>query len=821
MRDATRVGGIQKMVGSNAASPHPLFDPIWYRFASSAASCEGSTLDHYTTEGWRQLASSHPLFSIGFYFNHRPDVRAAGIDPLEHYITLGWKEGANPHSTFDTNFYVSQVQCLDGKDPLTHFVTVGHRKGLQPIADPRDLVSWLDFDPSCVTPATLEVVLQLQRLFIQTQTPPLELHRVYRDLWNVPDDVAPQTDEILGPDPDVYDESAYLARYPDVRQNVEAGGFASGLEHWLACGFQEELRGLRDGAWRSSLSMSLLKDLIAGVVQLRSTSPAMAETDDLPPTIVAHVKQWRKTAVAIRSLAYQPLISIVVPIYDVDLRWLNFAIESVFWQIYQNWELCLVDDASTDPRIAPLMRFWAGTDPRIKVKFRQSNGHISAASNDALAIATGEYVALLDHDDELTVDALAHVAFSVNKDRELDFLYSDEDKIDTNGNVCGRFFKPAWSPEFLLTCGYTAHLSIYRKAALDAVGGFRSAFDGAQDYDLVLRVTEKSRKIEHIPLSLYHWRMLPTSTATSGEVKSYALPRAKAALEEHMQRIGFPGRADDGAIPGSTHPTFRIKGDPLVSLLIPTANKTALIDGRPVNLLENFVASIVERSTWKNLQIIILENGDLSDKTLDKLDSWNAEFVRYEDKEFNIARKINLGAAHVRDEYMLILNDDMEVVTPDWIEQMLQFQQQEGVGMVGAKLLFGDRSIQHIGVTVVNGDPGHPYYREPEDTVGHGGICAAVHNVTATTGACSMTRKSLFDQVGGYDDSFASNYNDVDFCFKLLAAKQRIIVNPKAVLLHYESLSKKDPGQVVSSELELFHNRWKERYPRELYMRCV
>lgn len=804
-------------------SPHPLFDPVWYGHVSGIVSQEDATLEHYLSLGWRRLWSPHPLFSVEYYLRNQPDVRDAYIDPLTHFISLGWKEGANPHPSFDVAYYLSQVGRLTGQDPLTHYVMIGHKRGARPTANSRELASWAGFDTGCVSSATLPVVRHIQAQMVEDQTSSFGLRRLFHELWHSRGTFAVQDSEIPRPDPDEFDEDAYLASYPDLQHAVEHGAIESGLQHWLDMGFYEELRGARDGSWRRPLSLPILKTMIAAVIYLRRTDPTAAEAGRLPQTLVPYAKRWQKMSRCAQALEYEPLISILMPVYNIDLKWLNLAIESVFWQTYQNWELCIVDDCSPDPEIATYLEQWSRLDNRIKVKFRTTNGHISAASNDALAMATGEYVALLDHDDELVVDALTQVVVRLNEDKKIDFLYSDEDKVDASGNVTGRFFKPAWSPEFLLSCGYTTHLSVYRRGLVEAVDGFRSKYDGAQDYDLVLRITDKTSSIAHIPEVLYHWRTIPTSTATGNEAKNYALPRAKAALEDHMRRIGYPGKATDGKLSGYTHPVFNIKGDPLVSLLIPTAGKTAKIGDRTIHLLENFVGSIIERSTWKRLQIIVMENGNLAERTLDKLTRWKAELVRYSEEKFNIARKVNLGAAHVRDEYMIILNDDMEVITPDWIEQMLQFQQQKGVGMVGPKLLFADRSIQHVGVTVNAGDPGHPYYRAPEDTIGHGGICTAVHNAVAVTGACSMTRKSLFDQVGGYDDAFDSNYNDIDFCLKLIDIGQRIVVNPRAVLWHYESMSKEtEPtGQVRPEELALFHSRWKDRYMRELYMRCV
>jgi glycosyltransferase involved in cell wall biosynthesis len=288
-----------------------------------------------------------------------------------------------------------------------------------------------------------------------------------------------------------------------------------------------------------------------------------------------------------------------------------------------------------------------------------------------------------------------------------------------------------------------------------------------------------------------------------------------------MDRIGFPGEVVDGVLPGYTRPIFRIKGNPLISLIIPTAGKTAVVNGQNLHLLENFVQSIYEISTWKNMQLVVLENGNLSEETMKKLSSRNALIVPYREEKFNLARKVNLGVQNAAGEYVVILNDDMQVISPDWIEQLLQFQQQDGVGVVGAKLLFADRTIQHAGVTIIGGNPGHPYYKAPEDTIGHGGICTTVANTVAVTGACSMTPRNVFLKAGGYDAALDSNYNDIDYCLRLIEAGYRIVMKPFAVLWHYESLSKEHAGIVNTAELDLFHSRWRDKYQREAFMRCV
>jgi GT2 family glycosyltransferase len=457
--------------------------------------------------------------------------------------------------------------------------------------------------------------------------------------------------------------------------------------------------------------------------------------------------------------------------------------------------------------VLAILAEYASNNPKIKVVFRKENGNISAASNSAIQIATGDYLALLDHDDELTPDALYEVAQLIHQDPCVDFIYSDEDKIDQNGKRLDPFFKPDWSPDYFYACMYTCHLGVYRKSLIDQIGGFRSDYDGAQDYDLVLRVTEQTNNIRHIPKVLYSWRIVPTSTAMSGDAKPWAYVAAKRALEEMLRRSNYPGRVEEGERLGFFRVRRNIIGNPLVSIVIPSAGKSIEFDGKKTVLLEQCIRSIRELSSYQNIELIVVDGCDLSDGILENIKGDDLRLVRC-DRPFNYSMRMNWGVKEAQGEFILCLNDDIEVISPDWIESMLQFAQQKEIGAVGAKLLFPNHKIQHNGVVVLNGNPGHVFYGYDQEHPGYFLSNIVNRNYIAVTGACLMIRKSLYEEVRGFDEFFPLNYNDVDFCLRLHQAGYRNVVTPYAQLYHYESMTREKGLQ--PKEWNNFNHRWRE-----------
>jgi glycosyltransferase involved in cell wall biosynthesis len=508
------------------------------------------------------------------------------------------------------------------------------------------------------------------------------------------------------------------------------------------------------------------------------------------------------------------LISVVMPVYNPDLQWLREAIESVRTQVYPEWELCMADDNSKDPGVRQLLTEYAAKDERIRVEFRKTNGHISAASNSALSLATGDYVAFLDHDDLLAPDALLRVAYEIGHHRDVGLIYSDEDKIEPDGKRNGPYFKPDWSPELLESQNYLCHLTVIRTDLVREVGGFRLGFEGSQDYDLVLRCTEKLRpeQIRHIPHILYHWRIHKNSTAMNVDLKPYAWDAGRRAIAEHFDRIGMGVTvtvSPENSLFYRIKPTERNESD-LVTIIIPTRNHRTS--------LETCLNSLLQKTEYHNFEILIVDNGSDEPETLAYLRSITADSrvrVIRDDGPFNFSRLNNRAVRYANGEFVLLLNNDVEVINPDWLDEMLFYARRPGVGVVGARLWYRDERLQHAGVILgVGGVAGHAFSRYPRGKGGYAGLAALVQNRSAVTGACLLTRRSIYQAVGGLDEAGLSvAFNDVDYCLKVLKSGRRIVWTPFAELYHDESLSRgfeDTPEKILRFQREciLMKKRW-------------
>ncbi|MEX0682114.1 MAG: glycosyltransferase [Dehalococcoidia bacterium] len=493
------------------------------------------------------------------------------------------------------------------------------------------------------------------------------------------------------------------------------------------------------------------------------------------------------------TLTYRPRISIVTPVYNPEVSWLRDAIDSVAGQVYDNWELCLADDGSTKPGIRELLEDYGSRDNRIKVSFAEQNAGISAASNRALAMATGEYVGLLDHDDVLTPDALYVVAKQLNERPEIDYIYSDEDKMELDGGRLDPFFKPDWSPDTLYCLNYATHFSVYRKSVLDGVGGFRLGFEGSQDWDLTLRVTELTDRVAHIARPLYSWRKVPGSAAAADDAKEYAHVAARKAIGEALERRGTPGQVLDGPYKGYYRVKYDIIGEPKVAIVIPTR------DG--LDMLRKCIDSIRTKSSYTNYEIIIINNQSSDPATLKYFDQFGGRVIDYP-HPFNYSAQMNLGVREAGAEYVLLLNNDTIVMNDDWIEAMLEYGQRADVGAVGARLLFPDGRVQHEGVYVGCGGglAGHI------DHKGYYALGECVLNVSAVTAACMLVKASVYQEVGGLDEELNVAYNDVDFCLRLRAAGYEVIYTPHARLVHREGGTR--GHRHPDGNESLFRSRW-------------
>jgi GT2 family glycosyltransferase len=500
-----------------------------------------------------------------------------------------------------------------------------------------------------------------------------------------------------------------------------------------------------------------------------------------------------------------PRFSILTPVYETPAAVLRAMLRSVAAQRCGEWELCLVDDASQAPHVGEILARAQRADPRIKVRRREANGGIVAASNDALAMARGEFVALLDHDDELHPKALAEVERALATTPEADYVYTDEDKIDESGRRSGPFFKPDWSPERMRTQMYTCHLSVLRRSLVEEVGGFDPEFEGSQDWDLVLKVTERARAVLHVPKLLYHWRTLATSAAGGGEeAKPWAFEAGGRAVQAHCERIGLPARVErDPTDAGVYHLQPALTEHPPVSIVIPTAGNSREVRYEQVVLVNHCVRSIVESSTYPDYEIVCVADEGIEPAVLAELEEIAAgrlRLVRYEEP-FNFSAKINLGAAHSEGEHLLLLNDDVEVVTPDWIERMVMYSGLAEIGAVGGRLVWEDGRLQHVGVEFEGGLSGHPYRGFAGEFPGYSNNVRIARDLLAVTGACLMTRREVFEELGGFTTELPVNYNDMDYCLKARASGRRIVYDPDTVLYHFESSSR-------SSEVEEWEKEW-------------
>jgi GT2 family glycosyltransferase len=505
-----------------------------------------------------------------------------------------------------------------------------------------------------------------------------------------------------------------------------------------------------------------------------------------------------------------PRFSVVTPVYDTPAGVLWAMLESVHTQTFGDWELCLVDDASSEPHVRAMLERAERCDPRVRVRFREENGGIVAASNDALEMARGEFIALLDHDDELHPDALALVHEALLGTPEADYVYTDEDKIDIAGHHSGPFFKPDWSPERMRTQMYTCHLSVMRRSLVEEVGGFDAEFEGSQDWDLVLKVTERARKVLHVPRVLYHWRTIETSAAGGGEAaKPWAFEAGKRAVQAHCERIGMQARVErDAADAGVYHLEPELERQPLVSIVIPTCGSVREVRYQAVVLVEHCVRSIVERSTYENYEIlVVVDEGTPADVTeaLRSIGGDRLKLIPY-DRPFSFSAKINVGAIRSRGEHLLLLNDDMEVATPNWLERMVMYSSLPEVGAVGGRLLLEDGRLQHVVVRFDEGLPGHVYRGYAGDFKGYANDVRIAQNALAVTGACLMTKRELFEEVGGLSTTLPVNYNDIDYCLKLYSRGHRVVYDPDLVLYHFESSSRST--EVEEWEKDRLQERW-------------
>lgn len=514
------------------------------------------------------------------------------------------------------------------------------------------------------------------------------------------------------------------------------------------------------------------------------------------------------------NFEYQPKISILVPTYKTPVPMLCEMIESVRNQSYANWELCIADGTMAEGELKDTLDNYVANDDRIKVRYLDENVGISGNTNKALEIATGDFIALLDHDDTLELDAL-YEAVKVLQDRDVDMLYTDEDKVSEDlSEYLDPNFKPDFSIDLLRSHNYITHFLVVKKTLLDAAGPFNSRFDGAQDYDLILRCMEKANKIEHVSKILYHWRMCQGSTADDPRSKMYCYEAGRTALEEHLERVGIKGRVEFAGedLWGLYHVIYDVLDNPMVSVVI--ANKDHTED------LDKAITSIEERSTYRNFEIVVVENNSTEEKTFTYYEKIQQKYenvkVVYWDREFNYSAINNYGVSFAKGEYILLLNNDTEMITPTAIEEMLGICSRSDVGIVGAKLLYDDNTIQHAGVVIgFGGYAGHVFHGIGRYDYGYMMRPCINCNYSAVTAACLMTKKSVFEEVGGLTEIFVVAGNDVDYCLKVREKNLLVVYNAFAEWYHYESKSRgyedtPEKKERFDGEVEKFQECWEK-----------
>ena len=489
-----------------------------------------------------------------------------------------------------------------------------------------------------------------------------------------------------------------------------------------------------------------------------------------------------------RDLHNPPLISILLPVYNTPERWLRRCIDSVLAQVYPHWELCIADDASPANHVRAVLQEYARKDQRIRVSHREHNGHISAASNTALEMATGEFIALLDHDDELRPHALLEVAEVVVENPDLAFVYSDEDKIDAQGNRNQPYFKPDWNPDLLLSQNYLCHFTAIRTSLVREAGGFRTGFEGSQDHDLFLRCTERleARRIHHIPKILYHWRAIPGSTALERQAKDYAASAGLKAVSEHLERMRA-GAAVHELPHGHYRVSWPLPADtPKVSIIVPTRDK--------LSLLSACVDSVLARTDYPNFELVVVDNQSVEPGTLAYLEQLQARpgvRVLHYDHPFNYSAINNWAVSQCDGAVICLLNNDIEVIEPGWLKEMVSHARRQEIGAVGAMLYYPDRTIQHAGVILgVGGVANHAYLGQSAGYPGHGARALVAQDLSAVTGACLVVRRDLYLTMGGLDERLEVAFNDIDFCLRLQEAGYRNLWTPFAELLHHESATR-------------------------------
>ena len=742
-----------------------LFDDSYYlKQNPDVQRSKQDALAHFIEKGGREGRNPSVLFDVTYYLKCNPDLAESDMSPLIHYIHFGANEGRDPSPLFDTHYYLEQNPALreSGGNPLIHYLQSGVQKNINPNR-------LFDADYYLIQyPEVAETGMPLLEHYLKIG-------------WQ----------EGKNPNP-LLDNAYYLKRYPEVNRSGR-----SPLEDYILSG----------------ISAKRNPHPLFDTAYYLEQNPDVAASGRHPLThyLEFGIREGRSPNPMIAKMKHHPKISIITPVYNVDEIYLRQCITSVLNQVYNNLELCLADDASSAAHIRPVLEEYAKLDPRVKVKYLKNNQGIAGASNEAASLARGEYIGFLDHDDVLTPDALYEIVQALNR-HKADIVYTDERIIDADGKQLSTHFKPAFSPELLFSHNYITHLMVIKKALFNKLGGFSTECDGAQDYDLILKLTECTEGIVHLAKELYCWRSIDTSTSANPEQKSYADDAGKLALETALKRRHIHGQVFTTPRRFYYHVKRQLTDTPLVSIIIPFKDQP--------DHLQTCIESVLQKSEYTNFEIIGINNNSVMDETAELTESLQKAdpricFYDY-DIPFNYSVINNYAVTLAKGEHIVLMNNDIEIITADWIEALLEHSQQETAGAVGAKLYYPNDTIQHAGIIIgMGGFAGHSHKSFPKDSPGYLNRLMCVHNVSAVTGALMMVKKDLYNKVNGLDEiNLAVALNDVDFCLKLMEKKYRNIITPYCEAYHHESVSRgyeETPAKKerFNKEIAFFQKKWK------------
>ena len=769
------------------ADPHPLFDQAFYCAHGLIDRVKNETpLTHFLRIGCQKNIDPHPLFDSSFYLDKYPDVAEQGIPPAIHFVRFGLKEGRQCHPLFDPTYYQTQLTkpLPSGQDPLVHYLTTD----AETRADPHPLfdAGYYQTQLTKPLPSGQDPLVHYLTTDAETRADPHPLFDAGYYTKHNPDAVAAAGNPLLhflskgginGCSPSSQFDSAYYLRvYPAVKQSG-----LNPLVHFLTRGINEDRYPLNDmyRAWIDENE--------------KPTDPD-GQSD------------------RIESLSVRPLISVLMPTYNTDTVWLKKAIDSVLFQVYPNWELCIADDGSTKPQTKELIESYAQSDPRIKVVFRPTTGHIATASNSALELVTGEFVALMDHDDELSKNALYEIAATLNLFPDTDFIYSDEDKITTSGERFDPFFKPDWAPDMLLSHMYCGHLSVYRTAVVRSLQGFRSGYDGSQDYDLTLRLTEQTQKIRHIPKILYHWRTIEGSTAGGKEAKDYAYRAAERALQGALDR-----RKTGAAVKpvSSDHPAYFRVVYPLrpgsdVAVILPIISS-----GRASKELQHLVQVAADFSRYPGFKPVAVVRSQKDAEALfliPGLEDFDVLVNQATTPALSpYSTLVNAGVAATESELILVMDHRLRFRNLDGLKEMAARAQQRHTGAVGPMLLSHDGKIHGAGL-ILRGDlpPMYSHEQHSIKSAGYLGHLLINPNCSAISSDCLMTRRELFLETGGFDIQLPRIWASTDYCLRLSEQGLNHIVQTDLHAQFVEPVQAEAIPRPNSSSLNIMQERWPE-----------